>query len=79
LVPLIALTSRGAGDGINTNGSTQFGVMPCPGAKWGKVYLDRIAAFSEYAGLGVFESDGSYPGDTCATTGTSKSLSRQLE
>ena len=62
------LASRGAGDGTNTKGPTQFGVMPCLGAKWGKDYLDNIAAFSKYAGLACFENDGSYPGDTCAAT-----------
>ncbi len=62
------LASRGAGDGTNTKGPTQFGVMPCLGAKWGKDYLDNIVAFSKYAGLTVFENDGSYPGDTCAAT-----------
>lgn len=62
------LASRGAGDGTNTKGPTQFGVMPCLGAKWGKDYLDNIVAFSKYAGLTCFENDGSYPGDTCAAT-----------
>ena len=63
------LASRGAGDGTNTKGQpTAFGVMPCLGAKWGQDYLDNIVAFSKYAGLGVFENDGSYPGDRCAAT-----------
>jgi hypothetical protein len=62
------LASRGAGDGTNTKGPTQYGVMPCLGAKWGQDYLDNIVAFSKYAGLGAFENDGSYPGDTCSAT-----------
>lgn len=62
------LASRGSGDGTNTKGPTQFGVMPCLGAKWGKDYLNNIVDFTKYSGLGVFENDGSYPGDTCAAT-----------
>ena len=62
------LASRRAGDGTNTKGPTQFGVMPCLGAKWGRDYLDNIVAFSKYAGLACFENDGSYPGDTCSAT-----------
>ncbi len=62
------LGSRGAGDGTNTKGRAMFGVMPCLGAQWGRDYLNNIVEFSKYAGLGVFENDGSYPGDHCAST-----------
>lgn len=62
------LASRGADPGSdNTQGQpTSFGVMPCLGAKWGHEYLAQIKNFCETAGLGVFENDGSYPGDRCA-------------
>lgn len=62
------LASRGAGNPKdNTQGSpARYGVMPCLGTQWGRDYLDNIVAFSKYAGLTVFENDGSYPGDLCA-------------
>ncbi|MDR2980838.1 MAG: hypothetical protein LBV12_01175, partial [Puniceicoccales bacterium] len=44
------------------------GVMPCLGAKWGRDYLAQLKGFTERAGLDILEHDGSYPGDTCAST-----------
>jgi hypothetical protein len=40
--------------------------MPCLGAKWGRDYLNTIRSVCEQTGFGVFENDGSYPGDRCA-------------
>ncbi len=64
------LASRGAGTPAdNTQGvPARFGVMPCLGAKWGIEYLAQLKHFIEFAGLGVLEHDGSYPGDMCAAT-----------
>ncbi len=64
------LASRSAGTAAeNTQGCpTMYGVMPCLGAQWGKDYLKNIADFAQYAGLGVFENDGSYGGESCAAT-----------
>lgn len=64
------LASRGAAKASdNTQGSpARYGVMPCLGTRWGRDYLDNIVAFTRHAGLGVFENDGSYPGDLCAAT-----------
>ncbi len=62
------LASRGAGTpDDNTVGNARFGVMPCLGAKWGVDYLAQLQDFTNFAGLGVLEHDGSYPGDTCAS------------
>ncbi len=52
----------------NTVGPTAFGVAPCLGAKWGREYLDQLRSFMENTGLAILEHDGSYPGDTCAST-----------
>ena len=62
------LASRGAATGAdNTQGQpTAFGVMPCLGATWGRDYLAQIRRMCEKTGFGVFENDGSYPGDRCA-------------
>ncbi len=61
--------SRGAATPAdNTVGPTAFGVAPCLAAKWGREYLDHLKHFMETTGLAVLEHDGSYPGDTCAST-----------
>jgi hypothetical protein len=52
----------------NTVGTNAFGVAPCLGAKWGREYLDQLKSFMANTGLAVLEHDGSYPGDTCAST-----------
>jgi hypothetical protein len=64
------LASRGAGTAAdNTQGvPARYGVMPCLGATWGSNYLAQLQHFMDYAGLGVLEHDGSYPGDECAST-----------
>jgi len=64
------LASRGAATAAeNTQGvPARYGVMPCLGATWGSNYLAQLKHFIEYAGLGVLEHDGSYPGDQCAST-----------
>ena len=64
------LASRGAGTAAdNTQGvPARYGVMPCLGATWGSNYLAQLQHFMEFAGLGVLEHDGSYPGDECAST-----------
>ncbi len=64
------LASRGAGTNAdNTQGvPARYGVMPCLGATWGSNYLAQLQHFMRFAGLGVLEHDGSYPGDQCAST-----------
>ncbi|MCX6884302.1 MAG: hypothetical protein NTX27_04595 [Verrucomicrobia bacterium] len=61
--------SRGAATPAdNTVGPTAFGVAPCLGATWGQDYLQHLKTFMDNTGLAVLEHDGSYPGDTCAST-----------
>lgn len=66
------LASRGAATGADNcqgpGNRIRYGVMPCLGAKWGQAYLSQIKSFLNNTGFGVFENDGSYPGDTCAAT-----------
>jgi hypothetical protein len=45
-----------------------FGNSPCLGSRWGIDYFRKLRSFIEKTGLGVLEHDGSYPGDTCAST-----------
>ena len=49
-------------------GGAVYGSSPCLGSTWGEQYLRKVSAFIERAGLDLFEHDGSYPGDLCAST-----------
>lgn len=64
------LASRGAATGADNcrgpGNRIRYGVMPCLGAKWGQGYLKQMKDFMIATGFGIFENDGSYPGDTCA-------------
>jgi len=45
-----------------------FGNAPCMGSQWGLAYLDKLKYFISQAGFDIFENDGPYPGDVCAST-----------
>ena len=45
-----------------------FGHAPCLGSKWGLAYLDKLKYFLGHTGFDIFENDGPYPGDVCAST-----------
>lgn len=49
-------------------GGAFFGNAPCLGSKWGLGYLAKIKHFISAAGFDIFENDGPYPGDVCAST-----------
>lgn len=49
-------------------GGAFFGNAPCMGSKWGLAYLDKLKKFMSYTGFNIFENDGPYPGDVCAST-----------
>lgn len=44
------------------------GHAPCMGSKWGLAYLEKLKKFISYTGFDIFENDGPYPGDVCAST-----------
>ncbi len=44
-----------------------FGNAPCMGSKWGLAYLDKLKYFISRTGFNLFENDGPYPGDVCAS------------
>lgn len=46
----------------------QFEHAPCLASNWGLTYLDNIKKFIKATGLDIFEHDGPYPGDVCAST-----------
>ncbi|AWO00782.1 alpha-galactosidase [Chitinophaga alhagiae] len=50
-------------------GGAMFGGhAPCLGSKWGIAYLQKIKYFIGRTGFDIFENDGPYPGDLCAST-----------
>jgi hypothetical protein len=62
-----------------------FGNAPCMGSKWGLAYISKLKYFMEKTGFDIFENDGPYPGDLCASTlhpghaGLADSQWRQME
>ncbi|WP_230146384.1 MULTISPECIES: alpha-galactosidase [unclassified Pedobacter] len=49
-------------------GGAFFGNAPCFGSKWGLSYRDKIKYFFQKTGFDIWENDGPYPGDVCAST-----------
>lgn len=49
-------------------GGAFFGNAPCLGSKWGLAYLENLKYFMTKTGFNIFENDGPYPGDVCAST-----------
>lgn len=47
---------------------SHFGSTPCLASDWGAEYFKNMRNFHTTTGASVFENDGSYPGDTCAST-----------
>lgn len=45
-----------------------FGSSPCLESAWGQSYFANLKRFIEETGFDLLEHDGSYPGDTCAST-----------
>ena len=66
-------------------GSAFFGNAPCFGSKWGIEYDKKIRNFFAVTGFDIWENDGPYPGDLCASTthpghkGVHDSQWRQME
>jgi len=62
-----------------------FGHAPCMGSKWGLTYISKLKYFIGKTGFDIFENDGPYPGDLCASTvhpghtGLADSQWRQME
>ena len=49
-------------------GGAYFENSPCLCSAWGEAYFRKLTTVIEQAGLDILEHDGSYPGDTCAST-----------
>jgi hypothetical protein len=49
-------------------GGAFFGNAPCFGSTWGLHYRDKIKYFFKETGFDIWENDGPYPGDVCAST-----------
>ena len=48
-------------------GGMIFGSSPCLSSDWGYNYFRLVKKFYEKTGMRVFENDGSYPGNVCAS------------
>ena len=44
-----------------------FGNAPCLGSQWGLDYLEKLKYFMTKTSFDIFENDGPYPGDLCAS------------
>jgi hypothetical protein len=66
-------------------GGAFFGNAPCFGSRWGLAYRDKIKYFFTHTGFDIWENDGPYPGDLCASVthpghkGLDDSQWRQME
>lgn len=49
-------------------GGAFFGNAPCLASDWGLNYLQKLKNFYSQTGFDIFENDGPYPGDVCAST-----------
>jgi hypothetical protein len=49
-------------------GGAFFGNAPCFGSRWGLAYRDKIVQFYKQTHFDIWENDGPYPGDVCAST-----------
>jgi hypothetical protein len=49
-------------------GGALFGNAACYGSKWGLGYRDKIKKFFTATSFDIWENDGPYPGDVCAST-----------
>ena len=49
-------------------GGAFFGHAPCFGSLWGIGFAEKIKYFLRETGFDIFENDGPYPGDRCAST-----------
>ena len=49
-------------------GGVFFGNAPCLASEWGLAYLEKLKSFYIATGFDIFENDGPYPGDVCAST-----------
>lgn len=52
----------------NKPGGAFFSNAPCFGSKWGLNYRNQIKNFFAKTGFDIWENDGPYPGDVCAST-----------
>lgn len=49
-------------------GGAFFGNAPCLGSEWGLSYIRKLKYMYTKTGFDIFENDGPYPGDVCAST-----------
>jgi hypothetical protein len=50
------------------NVHAMYGHAPCLASKWGLAYMEKLKLFLQKTGMDIFENDGPYAGDLCAST-----------
>lgn len=63
-----AISHRTGKPAATREDGSRFGVSPCLASAWGDRYFTKLHNFFTQTGMNVFENDGSYPGDPCAST-----------
>lgn len=63
-----AVSYRTGQPAVTREDGSRFGKSPCLASDWGNEYFRKLEHFFLATGMGVFEHDGSYPGDACAST-----------
>lgn len=64
----VAVISQHSGMPAHTReDGVRFGKTPCIATEWGHSYFETLHSFFNETKMGVFEHDGSYPGDPCAS------------
>jgi len=50
------------------NAHAMYGSAPCLASKWGIAYIEKLKLFLQKTNMDIFEHDGPYAGDLCAST-----------
>ena len=62
-----AISRKTGKPAVSREEGSRFGKSPCLASQWGDTYFQKLQSFFHTTGMGVFENDGSYPGDPCAS------------
>ncbi len=63
----LAISPKTGKPATNRFNGARFGHSPCLATDWGDEYFTTLKEYFNHTGMNVFEHDGSYPGDVCAS------------
>ncbi|WP_198651944.1 alpha-galactosidase [Chitinophaga deserti] len=64
----LIISERTGQPATNPQNGAHFGKTPCLSTHWGDEYFRTLKTYFNTTGMNVFENDGAYPGDACAST-----------